>query len=217
MDPVLNIPLQQWYNAWLKEHKDGKTDLIYASPSNPQLHQVHFVRDNLAGLLWRDKEYDEVPDVEFLGEIDGRQQMLTHKDRVRVIGEHRSKSVRLPVFSITRPEHGLQLVLRYNFYDWNVSVVSERPVEMDMAGYGSEFSQEERERYPDGYSLQRAAEIGRAGYWGYLFFQGFPEEFWFGPHTHDKNRFSLSPVNDYELYSFVRTLSRLLIPSRRPK
>lgn len=191
-------PLQQWYSDWLKEHRD--TGLIHANPDRPSLQQVHFVRDVLAYKLWSDLDYDELPRVSIKHESDG---IRAHPDTVRVIGEHRSKSVRLPVFSISRPAHGLRLVMRYNFHDWNVSVVSERPVEMDVAGYGALFSEEDRKRFPAGYR--------KGSYWGYLFFQGFPDEFWFGPYSESKTRFSLAPSSDYELYSFVRELSRLMI------
>lgn len=78
--------------------------------------QVLFLRDYVthlvgSGLYWEDR-----------GEI------------VDVISTHRSKSILLPVCEYTRKDLGLRIVLRNNFYDWKLSVVSERPVIADFAG-----------------------------------------------------------------------------------
>src|ERR1017187_6984741 len=51
-----------------------------------------------------------------------------------VAGEHRSKSITLPVVRYDRPDLGLSLIVRGNFHDWRLSVISERPVEADFTG-----------------------------------------------------------------------------------
>lgn len=193
----MNEPVQAWYNRWLTEHKD--TNLIYATPEKPQLHQVHFVRDTIAQLFWNDVEYDKLPRVDIDDSVSGtyivQKRTRSVLDIVRVIGEHKSKSVRLPVFQLARDDYGLMLVMRYNFHDWNISVVSSKPIEMSLEGYGATFRDDiERDKYT------------AKGYWGYLFFQGFPTEFMFGPRSLDARKFSLACWNDYELYSFVRAL-----------
>lgn len=184
--------LQPWYDRWLEEHRAG-TDLIYAGPKgDPGLDQVHFVRDYLAGLFWADVPYEK------------RQPALPRddcKETTYVIGEHHSKSVRLPVFSLERPDIGLQIVLRYNFYDWNVSVISEMPIDgNELRGFELDYDDEGRKRFPNGYTPGRS--------WGYCFFQGFPEEVQFGPFSESPRKFSLCITSPYMLFTFVYLLMR---------
>ena len=187
----MRVPLQTWYDAWLREHEG--TDLIYAkSGSKVQLPQVHFVRDTLARLAWRGVKYDDIP-----REPERPDCAVT----AYVIAEHRSKSVRLPVYSIERPDLGLQIVLRDNYYNWNVSIVAERPVAADLRGFVTDFDNDgERAKYQP------------RGYWGYCFFEGFPTELMFGPYSMDKRRFSLWVNGDHELYVLVRNLMFEAIP-----
>lgn len=49
---------------------------------------------------------------------------------VQVVGEHRSKSIPLPVYLLERPDVGLRVFLRDNFYDWKMSV--ETDVDFDV-------------------------------------------------------------------------------------
>lgn len=180
--------LQTWYDAWLREHAD--TDLIYARyrSSSPSvgLDQVHFVSDRLSCLMWSGVDYDE------RGVEPSRPDC---KATAMVVGEHKSKSVRLPVYSLERPDLGLQIVLRDNYYNWNVSVLSEIPVEADLRGFETDFSSaEERDRYRI------------RGLWGCCFFEGFPDELRFGPFSMDCRKFSLCVSSDYELYALVRCL-----------
>jgi hypothetical protein len=195
--------LQIWYDRWLNEHRP--TNLIYAHPKDPHLDQVHFVRDDLSRLVWRDVPYNNRA-TEAAPRAD-------QKVTAFVIGEHRSKSVRLPVFSFERPDLGLQVVMRYNFYDWNVSVVSEKPVTLDLAqlGFTHDYMPSERSEFPTGYIPGRC--------WGGCFFQGFPTELQFGPFDENPRKFSLYIDDDYELYVFVRLLfnwrrSRSVTPAR---
>lgn len=96
-------------------------------------------------------------------------QMMWVRDRLRhaikaeayVIGMHRSKSCVLPVYQLVNREAGLMVVLRCNFYDWKVSVVSQRPVPGPF------------------YGLADAKESDLKSY----YFEGFPESLIFGPHV----------------------------------
>ena len=150
----MKVPLQEWYNEWRKEHEG--TTLLYVNSDNPSLHQVRFICDTLK---W---QFFNGPSL--AGPGDDRD--------IFVIGEHHSKSVRLPVYLLARADIGLQFILRENFYDWNLSVKSDK--EIDLHG----FSDDNR----------------------LCFFQGFPSEYQFGHYNKDKRQFSLNPVNDYELY-----------------
>lgn len=47
----------------------------------------------------------------------------------RVISTHRSKSLELPVVQWTRPDLGVTFTLRDNFYNFKLSVSSERPID----------------------------------------------------------------------------------------
>ena len=184
--------LQIWYDAWLAEHR--KTDLIYANPENPQLKQVHFVRDHLSSVVWADVEHDKRPKASPPRE-DCRESAF-------VIGEHHSKSVRLPVYSIERPDLGIQFVARDNYHDWNVSVISEKPIETDLRGFKLDFSERDRERFPNGYPK------GSGMSWDYCFFQGFPKELQFGPYSEDKRRFSMCVMSDHDLHTLVWLIMR---------
>lgn len=78
--------------------------------------QMMFMRDTLrpligAGLSWRKKQH------------------IAH-----VISTHRSKSIVLPVVEYRRPDLGLRFVVRENFYNWKLSVVSKEPIDADFDG-----------------------------------------------------------------------------------
>jgi hypothetical protein len=181
--------LQPWYDKWLAEHHE--TDLLYVSRNargEVSLSQVHFVRDRLAGVFWADLPYDQRPASPPRNDC---------KETAYVIGQHTSKSVRLPVYSLERPDLGLQIVLRDNMYDWNVSVVSETPIATDLRGFKLSYSDEkERERHAN------------SGYWDYCFFQGFPDELQFGPYSENPRKFSLCINSDYEMYTFLWLITR---------
>lgn len=188
--------MQAWYDQWLAEHKDPANDLIYSKNSRgePTLNQVHFVRDDLSSVFWADRPYAE--------RSQEPEPRIDCKETCYVIGEHRSKSVRLPVFSLERADLGIQFVMRFNYYDWNVSVISERPIVTDLRGFVLDFSDDDRKRHPGGY---------RYGSWGYCYFQGFPEDKQFGPYVGkagSTRKFSTYMTTNYQLYTFVYLIMR---------
>ena len=192
----MKVHLQPWYDKWLKAHED--TNLSYVSRDHrgqAQLHQVHFVRDTLCGMLWADVPYDK------RGNAPPRD---TCKETCYVIGEHTSKSVPLPVYSLERPDLGVQIVLRDNYHDWNVSVMLEKPLPdlgEVLEGFELDYSREEdRKRFPDGYTPGHS--------WGYCYFQGFPEEVQFGPYSENPRKFSLCIGGEYSLHTFMWLLMR---------
>lgn len=130
-------------------------DLIYR---NAGLDQVLFARDVLPGAIYRSNaERGENP--------------------ARVIGEHRSKSVLLPVYYFRAP-YGVEYVLRENFYFWNVSVLSERMVPT--------------------YGLETLFNLRLTDY---CFFEGFPHEWKFGPYVDDPRRFSFYTPGNHRLWT----------------
>jgi hypothetical protein len=193
----MKIPMQAWYDRWLKANQD--TNLVYVpknSRGEPSLHQVHFVRDTLASIVWADVPYDKRPN-----EPPPRE---TCKETCFVIGEHRSKSVSLPVYSLERPDLGIQFVLRDNYHGWNVSVLLEKPLSDGwniLKGFELDYSRDEdRDRFKDGYKPGSS--------WGYCYFQGFPEEVQFGPYMEDCRRFSLCIGSEYSLHTFIWLIMR---------
>ena len=97
--------------AWIRVNEPDK-NLIYAKGLGDQ---VCFVRDTLCSLLR--STYEEWRDNPPL-----------------VISTHYSKSVKLPVFQIDMEKYGIEMVLRYNFYDWKISVKSDKPLDFDYMG-----------------------------------------------------------------------------------
>lgn len=168
------VELQVWFQAWLSKEVPCHSTAINKTAAAAQ---VTFIRDRLS--------------------------LLVPFSTTHVIGEHHSKSVRLPVYEINQPSLGVRLVLRNNFYDWNVSVISETPVSAEtMRGFVSDFTGREKERFKNAGGFTKGAS------WDYCFFQGFPEEDQFGPWSLDPRKFSLCITDNYRLYTFVWNLTR---------
>lgn len=119
-DSSVILYLQDYYDknvsvdvtAWARVNKPRET-LIY---KDAQSEQICFVRDVLSDrLVFADLAWDE------------------HEEPL-VISHHYSKSVKLPVFQITRKDFGIEFVLRCNIYDWKISVKSEKPLNFDFMG-----------------------------------------------------------------------------------
>jgi hypothetical protein len=190
----VKVHLQGWYDRWLKDPNNTNRRYVPVdSRGEPSLHQLHFVRDTLCGMLWADVPYDK-RETEAIRE--------NCKVTAFVIGEHTSKSVQLPVYSLERPDLGLQIVLRDNYHDVNLSVISENPIDEDtLRGFELDYGRDEdRKRFPNGYKPGQS--------WGYCYFQGFPEEVQFGPYSEDPRKFSLCIGSEYSVYTFMWLIMR---------
>ena len=53
---------------------------------------------------------------------------------IRVISDHRSKSIVLPVYKIISAGRDITFILRDNFYNWKMSVISEKPIKANFDG-----------------------------------------------------------------------------------
>lgn len=95
--------------AWATANKPDE-DLIY---KDGYWKQIIWVRDRLCWLMSRG---------------------LHERIKARVISYHTSKSVRLPVFELERPDLGLRLILRDNYYNWKLTVMSALPIVADFDG-----------------------------------------------------------------------------------
>lgn len=148
--------------------------LYYASGCK---HQITFARNVLGGLVANDLDYEV------------RNSIAT------VISTHRSKSVLLPVFSLKRL--GLQLILRNNFYNWKMSVVSDNPIETDFSGLFHTIPPLDPDYTGDPLSS--------------VYFEGFPESLVFGYYgPSDKRLWSAEIFSDHELWCTVFLISRAL-------
>lgn len=106
-----------------------------------------------------------------------------------VIGTHTSKSVKLPVMEMDMSEKlGLKIIVRYNFYDWCISIESDNEVDCDFLG------------------LIKPSSI-RKGY-----FEGFPKERIYKPYDiNNRKNFSVVLADNYELYMFMYIIKRWAI------
>lgn len=150
--------------AWMRVNKPDK-NLIYAKGLNSQ---VCFVRDNLCPLFWPTyEEWCNNPPL--------------------VISTHRSKSVKLPVFQINLEKYSIEMVLRYNFYDWTVSVKSDKPLDFDYMGL-----------------FNPTKEIS------YLYCEGFPRSKVYGSYEQSHSQFTIKINSYYDLYTFFFLLQNYL-------
>lgn len=150
--------------AWIRVNEPDE-NLIYAKGLGDQ---VCFVRDRLCQLLR--STYEERRDNPPL-----------------VISTHYSKSVKLPVFQINLEKYGIEMVLRYNFYDWKISVKSDKPLDFDYMGL-----------------FNPTEEIS------YLYCEGFPRNKVYGSYEQSHSQFTIEIGSHYDLYTFIFLLKNYL-------
>lgn len=150
--------------AWIRVNEPDE-NLIYAKGLGDQ---VCFVRDRLCQLLR--STYEEWRDNPPL-----------------VISTHYSKSVKLPVFQINLEKYGIEMVLRYDFYDWKISVKSDKPLDFDYMGL-----------------FNPTEEIS------YLYGEGFPRDKVYGSYEQSHSQFTIEIGSHYDLYTFIFLLKNYL-------
>jgi hypothetical protein len=126
---------------------------------------------------------------------------LTSRDAItdmcRVIGTHRSKSVILPVYQISRPDVGLVVTLRNNFYNWKVSFQSEQRILVDFDGLFATPPPIDPE-----YTGNPLSSV---------YFEGFKPEHIFGYYMNsDRRQFSAEIRDDYRLWTTLFLVMRHL-------
>lgn len=157
----LKFPLQEW----AVENEPSKNMIFYQG----YWEQILFVRDIIPRVILSNLSFEEA------------------RNCLKVISTHTSKSIKLPVYEITIPEHNITIILRYNFYDWKISVVSEKDIELDFM---SLFDEEE--------------EIA------HLYCEGFPRELVFSSYSHNKKQFTFEVRGKYKLHTFLWLLKHYL-------
>ncbi len=119
---------------------------------------------------------------------------------VMVISEHTSKSIKLPVFMLENKAIGMKIIMRDNFYNYKVSVISEKPFIADLAYYGHTSP-----------PLKGGAEYLHPAY-----FEGFPPEYIFSYYDlSDKMKWSIEINSETELILFFNEIARTCNLSHR--
>jgi len=116
------------------------------------------------------------------------------KIKPMVISTHRSKSIELPVVQMSRPDIGLSFIIRDNFHDWKLSVVSDKPIDVDLSGIAY---------------LNPPIDPQSTNYLSPHYFEGFPEHLIFGHYgASDKKKFSLDLGEENLVYMTVFLIMR---------
>lgn len=150
--------------AWVRVNEPDE-NLIYKKGLGDQ---VCFVRDTLHSLLM--STYDE---------------WLNNPPMV--ISTHHSKSVKLPVYQINLKKYGIEMILRYNFYDWKVSIKSERPLNFDHMGL---------------FDPTKCIS--------HLCCEGFPRDKVYGSYLQSHTQFTIELSSHYDLYTYIFLLKNYL-------
>jgi hypothetical protein len=162
----IRIPLATWIDRWDTEHSNSNLSMKDAA-----INQFWFIKSKIAPLVWTGIPDDDIP-------------------IIVVVGEHRSRSVLLPVYEIRRLNSELRITMRSNFSDWKLSVESDRPIASPM------FS-----------SLFHTNPPTDPSYTGHelssCYFEGFPYSRIFKHHAYDSSRWSASICDDQSLWTTI--------------
>lgn len=163
-----------------------KQELLRSIPSveNPvPLHE--WIGQNVPKdtMLWK-KDLEN--QLDFISRIGA---LVTKEGRkIQVISEHSSKSIRLPVYYIKH--HGLEIILRNNFYNWKLSVICDSPIEADF----TKLFHVDPPIEPD-YTGDELADV---------YFEGFPKDLIFGYYSKsDKKRWSANIHANEDLWVVI--------------
>ena len=115
--------MKEKLNEWLQKNIPSD-DLIYR---DGLYEQCDFVRRINNIFLTIATDYESIEDF-------NERMKIRDNYTPYVIGAHVSKSVRLPVIEIDLSKIGIKIVIRDNFYDWCISVESEKDINCDFKG-----------------------------------------------------------------------------------
>lgn len=172
--------MKEKLKGWL-EHNKPEEDLIYR---NGLYDQCTFVKDGLMRRLF----------LHVASDYDSTNMKFEERHKIiedfapSVIGTHRSKSVLLPVLEMDLSKIGFKVILRYNFYDWCISVESQKDIDCDFMGLLTD----------------------EKGY-----FEGFPKDRIYEKYSEtNKKNFSLCLRDDFQVYTFMFLLRNYFISSK---
>lgn len=167
--------------TWMADNEPNET-LIYR---NGFSKQCIFVRDVLMFGLFFElcSPHKEMQSMSF-----DKRSKVYDSFVPNVIGTHTSKSVKLPVMEIDLAKFGVKIILRYNFYDWCLSVESVKDVECDFLDLITD----------------------KEGC-----FEGFPQDrIYAGYSESNKRNFSVVLKDKYQVYMFVYILKHWIERSK---
>ena len=149
----LPIDLLTWCRV-----NEPNDDMIY---KKGYWNQIVFIRDTIMNMVCKDyEEYVNNP--------------------VLVINTHKSKSIVLPVYQINLFDSKIKIVLRYNFYDWKISIDSDIDINVDFMGL---FKSDEKINS--------------------VYCEGFKKEQVYDSYSNNKKQFTFEISDIYELYTFM--------------
>ncbi len=157
----MKSPLHEWITGHIPEDK-----MTYKASF---IKQVRFIREQIPSAL----NINFIDTHEFQGTFT-------------VIGEHTSKSIRLPVVSFKY--EGISFILRDNFHDWKISVSSKSSVP-NIGGYG-------------------LFDIGKIV--NPVYCEGFKKEWVYGSYRNRSDRFTVEIISNYDVYCFFKILTKII-------
>ena len=140
--------------------------------------QVQFIRDEIVGVMGAGLIYQE------------------KKTLADVISMHTSKSIRLPVVEVTRGDLGVRFTMRGDFYNWKLSVLSERPIEVDLQGLCHVTPPIDKDYTGDPLAS--------------CYFEGFPRDRVYRYYSEDHRKFSLEIWGDEPMWTACFLIMRAL-------
>jgi hypothetical protein len=153
----IHVPLKDWIKA--NRCEEG----MYAY--NSYWMQINFFNSVIPQLFTKTYEAGE----QFLASA-------------KVIGEHTSKSVKLPVV-LFKLEPTTVMIVRNNFMNWKVSIFSDEDIDCDFMGL---FDPNEQEKA--------------------VYCEGFSRRDVYGPYAISKKEFTLNLDSTYDFYTFLYIL-----------
>jgi len=177
--------LMEWFLSWRKEYGEGTPKYIYAGAA---VKQVYFVRDVLAPLVMHNGGSIPFKQREMVELVSSEHGPYEVARSARVVSEHTSKSVRLPVYAFARPDIGLNIIMRNNFHGWKISVLSQHAI-CDDALSRLFITKPPPEPEYTGDDLRP------------VYFEGFDPDWCFGYQANNQCRWSAAIHGDYQLWA----------------
>ena len=168
------IPIYEWAQS------NEVDDKCYYKAARER--QISFLANNIQRLIGTGLDYEVYKDLYL----------------ARVISSHTSKSVKLPVVEFNREDLGIRFIMRNNFYDWKLTVISKQCILADFAGIFYTESPIEPE-----YTGDKLHPV---------YFEGFPSDLIKGYYSQNQKEFSAEINNDYDLWMVLHmTLRELMV------
>jgi hypothetical protein len=150
---------------WIKMNRSDESYFAY----NSFINQINFLNSIIPSLF-----------------TSGYEESQKFLETSMVIGEHMSKSIKLPVvqFKLSDNTH---MIVRNNFMNWKISIQSDFDIDCDFMGL---FDPNEKEKS--------------------VYCEGFKDSNVLGPYCENKKEFTLSIDSTYDFYTFLYLLQNFM-------